>query len=281
MEKPKKEKKEKKSKKQEKDGSGNKSEIERLPKSILPRSGREPYSELRERAISCKDGIDRGRWDLSEILYRINREQIYLQWGYSSWEEYVQTEMEYTLRTAQYLTSIYEYFAITLSKDLSPEERQKVIDKIRDLGWTKARSLVDVATLKNLDKWIEKAKGMSSIELENATKSFLEKKSGNSEGAEKKYLLSFRIAESGKKTCEDALAIAQGVTGVDDRGWNFGMVCLDYVATHFAGTDDKARNMGKHLEQIGVMLGVNIIALDTETGKVVYGEKEIEKINKG
>ena len=93
---------------------------------------------------------------VSDMLYKIHEDRMYCAWGYSRFADYAMSEMGIINRLAQYLA----YIGSKMAK-MSPSVRGRVID----LGWNRARELVEVMDGESDDEWITKAENMSQYDL--------------------------------------------------------------------------------------------------------------------
>jgi hypothetical protein len=76
--------------------------------------------------------------------------------GYPSFDDYVNCNFGLKKSEARHLMQVYT--------DLIT--RQIPWKRVRKLGWPKIETLSPVLTLENLDDWIEKAKGLTLLELQ-------------------------------------------------------------------------------------------------------------------
>jgi len=248
---------------------------------IVPHTGKEPYSDLRKAVLDLRGMIDKSRWELAGNLWKIHDETIYRHWGYINWDQYVEVEVGTTVRTTRYLISMYGWFVHEIGKEIADDtEREKMIEAVRELGWTKGRCLVGVANVDNVYDWIEKAQNMSSADLENETRKALAAKDGiDPDSVEKMKVFSCgRVTEEQHEIIEQALEMGEEALGSKKKGHIISMICQDYVATNMAQKGD--RNRGKYLDRIGAQFGVKLIAVDKETNKVVHGKAVLDKIQK-
>lgn len=259
---------------------GKKSHLQ-VVKGVVPHDGQEAYADLRTKVLGLRESIDKSRWEMAECMFKIHDESIYQHWGYNSYDQWVSVEMGMTVRTAQYLTAIYNWFMNEIGEKLSSADRNKMIDGIRKLGWTKARCLVGVTNKDNVHDWIKKAEGMSSTELESEAKRELAKIQGHDPGAvDNMTNMSFRVADEQRTIVENALSVAENIADSNKKGHLLSLICQDFVASNMAkkGAPEKAR--GKYLDRIGAQFGVSVVAVDKETGKVVHGATTLKKIKK-
>jgi len=249
---------------------------------IVPADGKEPYADIRKSVIELKETIDKSRWRLAEVLFAIHDQTIFQRWGYNNFDQYVSTEVKMTERTAQYLVSMYGWFVHDMGPKLSEEDRKEMIDGVRELGWTKARSLIGVTTPENVQEWIEKAKKLSSTELQNAVKKALvEKGGGNPSDVKDMKRMSVAFADEQYDIVQQALGLAEQKAESNKKGHLLSLICQDFVATTMAQTDGGQRSKGKYFDKIGAQFGVRLIAVDIETKKVVHNKKVLEGLQEG
>jgi hypothetical protein len=128
---------------------------------------------LRSRVLVLRDEMGEAYFELGRLLHRINRDALYVNWNgpegkpYKSFYDYVEYEVDFAFRKAKYLMSIWWWFAEELGD-------KDVMEKVKQIGWTKAALLVGVVDGKNVDLWIGKAKASNVKELREKTRSALE-----------------------------------------------------------------------------------------------------------
>lgn len=114
-----------------------------------------------QRVLDLQHRVEKTYFELAEELYDISSERLFkaIGPGYNSFEEYVTKELGLGYRKAKYLASIWWWFG----------EEQKAHPALTSLateiGWTKARELVEVVDVKNVEKWRELATTSSKKEL--------------------------------------------------------------------------------------------------------------------
>ena len=249
-----------------------------LDQRVVPHDGNEDHADIRGRILEARNRIDSARWEMSADLYRVHDSTLYQHWGYYSFDEYVSSELNMNVRTAQYLTSVYHCFYIQLSKELDESRHKEIMDRVSRLGWTKARSLVGVVDGGNIDEWLDRAEKIGSTELEGEAKRELVRKAGGDPNEiEKMKNIAFRVSEDQHEVIASAVEIAKGVAESDKRGHLISLICQDFVATNTGpNSGGPTKIKGRYLDRIGAMLGVRIVAVDKETGKVIHGKDVVE-----
>jgi hypothetical protein len=116
--------------------------------------------EIRPLVHKLVDARGMNAFALGGLLQRINLEKQYLQYGFDSFKEFVETEVGISKSTAYAHAGIYHNL---IESGVSWEQ-------VRDIGWTKLRIIVAFLTEKNAAKWIEVATAMNAVELREYTK---------------------------------------------------------------------------------------------------------------
>lgn len=125
--------------------------------------------QLRMRVLKLRDEMGESYFEMGRLLHRINKEGLYTHWRgpddtpYQTFAEYVEHEVDFAFRKAKYLMSIWWWFAEELGDRV-------VMEKIKQVGWTKAAMLVGVVDSKNVDAWLSKAKALGVKELGDETR---------------------------------------------------------------------------------------------------------------
>jgi hypothetical protein len=256
---------------------------------IVPHNGKEHLGELRQKVIEAKETVDVARWLLAEGLYGVHDVAAFSHWGYPSWESYVDNEVGVTVRTAQYLTAMYHYFTVDIVEDvrkldfdnkvrLDAEDIQDhIIKEVRSLGWTKAKSLVGVVNRENYEEWLEKAREMTSKDLNKATKAFL-KGDANPGPSEKFKRWGAPLALEQHETVVGAVEMAKEITGSDKPGNCITLICQEFTASNMS-MEKGDRSYSAYLNKTGAQLGVRLIAVDKDTGKIVHNKKLYEELS--
>jgi len=122
-----------------------------------------PAIQLRARAKALVEQIEPVVWELSQILYKIKMDQLYMigSPNFATFDDYVQSELNYSSRRARYLASIYDKFS------------QAKIDGevVNQIGSSKARLLARVVNSENKEVWLERAKHTNYKELDSIIQS--------------------------------------------------------------------------------------------------------------
>lgn len=117
---------------------------------------------VRKEAKTLVNDLERGYMRLAELLYSINDVPVdgdamngptHVRWQYSSFKEYVETELGIHHKKAQRLRNIWFNIEVRLAGKLDSSLK----DRLAKLGFTKAREIVPVMTAANAEEWINLA----------------------------------------------------------------------------------------------------------------------------
>ncbi len=206
---------------------------------------------------------------LSEKLHQVYHGTLFIKWGYETFKDYVESEISFKLRKAQYYVTIWNWFG-----DLPDEVREKVIP----LGWSKIRLLVGIVNEDNVDEWVEKASDMSVIQLELEAKKYLSALKNSGEEippeADTTTRMTFQVFDDQKEVIDAALELAKGMADSDKKGNLITLICQDFCTSN---SSDKP-SPGVLLKRMEDMLGVRLIALDITEETILYGDDTMDKV---
>lgn len=129
--------------------------------------------KIRVRILELRSQMSENYFELGRHLFRVNTEGLYMDWRgadgkpYQSFDEYVEKEVDFRYRKAKYLMHIWWWFAETLADRM-------VMERVKEVGWTKAAILVGVVDAQNVDAWVGKAKSLGVRDLERQAKKALQ-----------------------------------------------------------------------------------------------------------
>jgi len=247
-------------------------------KQIVPIDRDEKFGILRKEIVDARKNMDASRWELAKRLHEVKEKGLFIQFGYPTWEKYIQTEVGYSVRSADILRDIYSFFGGVLTEKIEDsEEQESMISQIRELGWTKARHLTGVCNEDNYQDWIDLANKLTVADLETEVKrSLVRDNGGDSDSVSDMKTKSYKFSEGQLDMVEQAVELAAQASGSKKKSHNLSLVCQQYVADNMAsGSNEDIRN--KMLLRTAAQFSVDIIALDPASKKVVLG-KELLKL---
>lgn len=222
--------------------------------------------KLLEKVLELRDTVDETYFEMGGILRKIYDNRLYLDFGYDDWKQFIEEKIGYSLRKAQYLMAIWHYFAVQIGDE-------ETIRKIAPLGWSRAKELIGVVEPSNVDEWIKKCHDKTVTEISKMVTDTL---SGGVSHEKAAKLISFKLYEGQYKNVEEAIAIAESLSGSKIKSENLSLIALEYIANN---STEKAKETEKwreeYLQGIEETLGIKIIAI--ENGSVFYGKKYVEQ----
>lgn len=237
----------------------------------------EQKDEIRKDIINLRDQIDEGYFELAEKLWIVYDKGLYVDWSYDSWKDYVDKELQFGLRKAQYLVSIVNYF-----KNVLGEAGDEVRKKVQHLGWSKVKELVGVVKPNNVDEWVADCEKLNAIEVADKARAFLSDKSDSGkdvgEEGEKKLSksIAFKFPPDQMANVEAALKRAGELTGSEHKPGNLDMICTDFLATNDFMSDGKGA-IETWFAKFEEKLGVKLVAIDPIKEEIIYGEDVLEQ----
>lgn len=227
----------------------------------------EELDHLRQSIIVLKEEIEDSSWNLGMKLFEVHSTSAYMEWGFKNWKDYVEGELHFGLRKANYLVQIAAWF-----RDLSPSVRGWV----EKLGWSKAKELVGVVTNENAAEWKKKVKDKSVNDIHGmlnaerlSQESNDEKVNVNkaSDGGEKATRKAFSLFPEQLSNVERAMGKAAEMSLSDKDGHNLDMVCVEFLASHAA-----IDNVSDYLILVQNVVGLKLIAVKPGNEGVADGE---------
>ena len=231
------------------------------------------HGSLRQEIVDLQESVDRDRWELAGRLHYVYENKIHTKKGFPTWEKYVRDEVHMSTRTASFLRTIFVYFSQTLADQIEDdEERSAMVEELRSLGWSKASCLVGVCTADNYQDWFALAQKMTVSDLSNETKlALVEQSGGDPDEAPATHKKSFSFSEGQLDVVEQALEIAGKSADSNKKSHLLSLVCQTFVADNMAQGDDREQNRNKMLTRIAAEYGVDLIAVDPGSKKILMG----------
>jgi hypothetical protein len=227
-----------------------------------------PDAEIRQEVLDLKNQVGDNYWLLAEKLKAVYDKDLFRNWGFETWKDYVDSELAFELRKAQYLVQIHGWI----------EKMPPAIQEwMHELGWTKCRMLLHVVNTENATEWKNRVEGKTVAEISEILKGGGEGGgSGGGEGGKdgdsmiepsKKY--TFGMKGNQISVVDMAIARAQELGDTDKPSNALALICSDYLAA--TGT---VLTFNDYLSLLEKTLGLNIIAMkpvkDGEDN-IVYG----------
>lgn len=230
-------------------------------------------------------------WTVAKDMAYIANKKSYQGWGFKTFEQFLDAEFSIGKRKGQYYVQVYNYFESSVRATLRDMDSVYInlMDKIRDVGWTKGRVLAreQVITPGNVEEVIGKLGDLGYRELETYCKSLRESMSDKDrENADdnndmKTVRVAFQCSLPQKDDIESAIDLAMTMAGKETtRTGAMSWVARDYVSTNVAaqgksGPEAQAETFSKFER----LFGVTIIAISDDTKKVTYGQQNLDRLS--
>jgi hypothetical protein len=228
------------------------------------------YAEERRIVLSLRDKADDTIWDLAVALADVYEHDKYRAWGYDSWREYVERELDWHIRKGQVMVQLQHWF-----KTIPPN----IQSWIKSLGWGKAKILQRVVTAENAAEWRAKIEGKTLSEIEEMLKEGRDTGGGGGGGDSEPdpnvtSTLSFKLYPDQRKTVDLAIEKAKDMSESDKPGH-----CLDLIATEFLSTHAGMLDMKEYLKHVEKIVGYSLIVYDRNANDIVYGGETLDFLN--
>lgn len=240
-------------------------------------STEEDHAEIRQEILRLRTKMENDYWELGIALDAAYRDDLYRSWGFESWKQYVEEEVDIGLRRAQYLVKLQGWF-----EQMTPA----IQEWMRGLGWTKARKLMHVVTQENAMEWKARVANKTVAQIEaivDANKNTGEggggggSEPGDGNGEEKPVKVSMSLFPRQKELYDMALEKAGSIAQSEKPGHIITSIIQEWLATNttLITIDDYLKNAERYT-------GMKLIALvyNEEKGKhdVAWGEENIDTI---
>jgi len=254
---------------------------------------------LRQRAKSLVKQVDTTYMDLARCLFTIYNKPlethkakgpIYKAWGYDYFGDYVTGELDMDVKRAQRLKRIWQVIAVDLKLD------EVMRDRISDLGFSKARELVRVLTLDNVEEWVERAEGMTYKEIlsaiqvhqngirdaRDAAASALPEGEDTGTTAystpESTSVEVFGLYPEQAQNVKSAIERAGQLSQSPVKSHNLDLICQNFLATNDFGKGDRSAEIQKFVRNMERAMKVQMIVYDPSCGEVVFGFDLLKKL---
>lgn len=240
---------------------------------VVMQGGKE-HADERAKIIDLRNKVEESYWELSKELSNVYQGSYYIAWGFASWKEYVESELQFALRKAQYLVSIQDWFG---------RMKPAVQEWVQSLGWTKAKELIGVVTDENAADWKARLDGLTYAELvaelkggKKGEETPIEGDGGDRVAPEKPERKAFSLFPEQSSNVAAALEKAKALANTDKDGHALDLICSDFLATNAA--DDDFFGVLRRLEKTS---GLRLVAYDKSADAVVFGSDLLDELSGG
>lgn len=241
---------------------------------LLP-GGNDPAS-IRDRVPKLKKMLEQGYLMFARDVWSIYHRKLYIQWGYETYDDYIETEVGVSKDSAYRARLLFETF--TMKCGVRPEE-------LDGIGRARATMIRPLVTKTNARDWIEAAKELSWSEFNDKVQKAKRKKKKTPQPAtspesptvkpgspitlakdtprdqektveveEDEFVLRrFHLPPETDTLLDEALAEAQRITQSHSAGFNLGCILQHFLAhrlTQEGKTDGRLYYHLRHMEKI-------------------------------
>jgi len=154
-----------------------------------------------------------------EVLFETATQRWYDQWGFGSFDEYIEEELDFKRRKAYYLMAVYDKFVRELGLD---------VDVLKGLQWSKAKCLLSVINVENCNELLDKIRKMSVRQVEAMVKDMKGNGSGgDDDGLNKSFKA--KLSEPQYENVISALSLAGDASHSESVGHNLDLICTSYL----------------------------------------------------
>tara|TARA_B100001094_G_scaffold188376_1_gene182573 strand:- start:1155 stop:1940 length:786 start_codon:yes stop_codon:yes gene_type:complete len=234
--------------------------------------------EIRDRVKDLRRAADKSYWDLSVALHDVYAQSYYQSWGFESFQDWIETDLDFQYRRARYLVSIQDWFG---------KMKPSVQAWVSELGWTKAKELVGIVTDENAASWKRRLAGKSFKEIDSLIKSHKQKikddaasvDGGPSADApavegEKAKKVSFMLFDVQKANVDMAIESAKAAANTTKPGH-----ALDLICTEFLASTNGVSNLSSYLQKVEEATGLRLLAWDPARDTFPYGESVLDELS--
>jgi hypothetical protein len=199
--------------------------------------GKEP--DIRERITELRETIEQSWFEISILLKDIYENNMFEEWGYSSFEDYVKSELDLEYRNAMY--------RVKIGQTISELEISK--EQIAGLGWTKFKEIIPILmdeklglTKSKINKIIKAVEPMSFRETkELVSKIKEEQKNGKTADVKeisKSNKVKFSFNDEQLQVVKEAISVAKEMIDTDNDSLALEYICAEWLAQQM-GEDEE------------------------------------------
>ncbi len=181
--------------------------------------------KVRTEIMGLRDQIEQNYLGLAELLAEVHNKEYYLDYGFKSFAEYSEVELETKYRKAMYFVDIWNR-----TKDLKISKA-----KLKKVGWTKAKEIVGAMTEDNADELLDMAQEKSTEELREEMKTREDHPAAGSRTATDRVsyqTLRLKMTTSEADVISSAIEEAKKSTESDNDVTALELVCMEWMQEH-------------------------------------------------
>ncbi|MCF8012494.1 MAG: hypothetical protein K9L56_14575 [Clostridiales bacterium] len=172
-------------------------------------------NEVRNALINVSERVIHDYCELAELLHEVWQGQYHKEYGYKSFSDYVEAELDIKGRKAHFLVQITK----TLNYLGIPW------DEVREVGWRKMGCISSLMNENNAQYWIEQAQTLNLSQLSNLAKEY---RSGNKFENEPIVRMTIQTTEDGSSIIKAAMDHAIKTKNAKNNSEALEKICYDW-----------------------------------------------------
>ena len=192
------------------------------PEELVPRNtgitvNKEESEALRKKALALKQSINRASIELAEVLHEIYHAELWRGYGFHSFAQYTESELEVGYRSAMYSVRIIE---AVLRYNIS-------MNDARELGWGRLRAILPHITELNVTTLVEMASEKSVRDIQKELSG-----SGSGTGDQEYHRITLLCSDSESSVLYDALDEAKKRINTESSGSAISFIAQEWLMTN-------------------------------------------------
>ena len=242
----------------------------RTPHDIsLPQDLEQRKSTIRRMNLDLSTMSDCCQLASGELLYEINSQEYWKEWGFISFQDYCDQEVGVSNSTVSNRIRVYKTLVIDL---------QIPIQGLRGLQWSKALRMLPHINDRNKDEVLKLIQERSFDEIcavvesvkkesdpipdfimpDDPTESDSEKEEKDKPTNEKMHNMKFTLAEAGYQTLMQALDLASETSGITSPNHNLLLLAHNYIVNSIASGSEALSQMHLCIQAIQAQFGIQL-----------------------
>ena len=181
---------------------------------------------IREEIKTLLRNIDDSRYDLYIKLHQVKDKEQFVQWGYESFKEYAEAELNLEYRIALWYAQMGE----TITKFNIPK------DVILNVSWTKFKEISLLDDKKEINRLLKKAPSMTFQEIKETVRQLRKNIAPKKEINLTK--ITFSLIEDQYEVVREALERAKAIVGTDSTGAALEYICQEFLLSEKDEVED-------------------------------------------
>lgn len=245
---------------------------------VISKNDAKTLEETRKKIIDLKKNITKTYIGMARLLMYVSEatvasKPIYKHWGFDTFEQYCEEELNMSSRKAEMLISISKFVDNKILADPSFKGKEEyILSEIDQIGWSKAYLLPKVVvTPKDFDRWVDTAKKMGRREFRQFVVGNNSTFNAESEDGKPQKFVSynFKVINSGSDIVDTVFDHIRRVNGENlvNGPMGDGMVLVRLCQHYLSNLNDNSYSIDSILTSIMDTYGIKEINIKYLDGK--------------